>query len=70
MKKLIIGILLFTVLSCGTTTETIETPPDSTKTTQEIPEEEQIGYIAAVALAGFIVATIIVLSNIIPHYSP
>ena len=72
MKKLISSVLICLMLACSapktinnTTQETI----DSTRTTQEISEEDEIGYIFAVAAAGFIVLSLMILSNLIPAHS-
>ena len=55
------------LLSCGTTEKTITSTTDSTKiTTQEISEEDQLGYILAVAAVGFIVLSLIIISNLVP----
>ena len=73
MKKLISDVLVCLMLACSapkTINNASEKTIDSTKTTQEISEEDKTGYILAVAAAGFIVMSLILLSNIIPAHSP
>ena len=62
MKKFIVLLLMFMMLSCSPAIETVKS--DSTKT--EITEEDKTGYIVAVAAVGFIVLSLMILSNITP----
>jgi ABC-type Na+ efflux pump permease subunit len=64
--KFIAIILLISLLACSTSKEIVTVQADSTKTEQSITDEDKIGYIAAVAIAGFIVLSIIIISNIVP----
>jgi uncharacterized lipoprotein YajG len=73
MKKLIIIVLIFILMSCATTEKTISVSSDSSKvisdSTQvvnQISEEDQLGYILVVAIVGFIVISLIGLSHIMP----
>jgi len=73
MKKLISIVLICLLFACSapkTINNTSEKTIDSTKVTQEISEEDKTGYIFAVAIAGFIVMSLILISNIVPIHSP
>lgn len=64
MKKFIVLLLMFIMLACSPAIETVKS--DSTQTKQEITEEDKTGYIVAVAAVGFIVLSLMILSNIMP----
>jgi len=74
MKKLIIIVLIFILISCTTTEQTISITADSSKVSvtdstqvvNQISEEDQLGYILVIAIVGFIVISLIGLSHIMP----
>jgi len=69
MKKLIVILLTFLMLSCSTPTDTIQPVyQDSTKTEQQISEEDELGYFVAVAAVGFIVLSLMIISNLVSPY--